>query len=76
MIRPGIVFYEVEMFIQFVESGGVENVRARFGTIERKQANVIVADLTPNHRACRNCRHHIHFGTFPANAKRREELQE
>jgi hypothetical protein len=37
------------MFIQLIESGGVEDVRARFRTVESKQANVIVADLTPNH---------------------------
>jgi hypothetical protein len=57
------------MLIQFIKSGGVENVRARFGTIERKQANLIVANLAPNHWSCRNYRHHIYFGSFRSNAK-------
>jgi hypothetical protein len=39
------------MSIELIERGGVEDIRSRFGTIERKHANVIVADLTPNHRA-------------------------
>jgi hypothetical protein len=37
------------MFIQFVERGSVENVRARLGAIEGKQTTVIAANLAPNH---------------------------
>ena len=49
--QRSVVLDKIEVFIQLIESGGVENIRARFGTIERKQTNMIVADLTPNHRA-------------------------
>src|SRR5205809_3023832 len=31
---------------------------------------MIVSNLAPNHRGCSNCRHHLHFRTFPQNAKR------
>jgi hypothetical protein len=31
---------------------------------------VIVAGLAPNYWSCKNCRHYLHFGAFPAIAKR------
>src|SRR5215467_6432960 len=58
------------MFVQFFERRSVEDVRSRFGTIESKQANVIVADLASDNRISSNCRHRVHIGHFPANSKR------
>src|SRR5262249_7983892 len=61
----------IEVLIKLIKSSGVENVRARARTIEREQANVIVTDFALNHWSCNNCGHSLHFGTFPANSKRR-----
>ena len=48
---------EIKIFIQFIERGSVENVRARLRAIEYQHADLVVANLTPNHRGCSNCRH-------------------
>jgi hypothetical protein len=39
------------MFTQFAERGRVKDVCARFRSIKREHADVIVADFTLNHRA-------------------------
>ena len=63
--QRSVFLHGIELIIQLIESRGVENVRARVGTIEREHANVIVAGLPPNHWSCSNCGHYLHFGTFP-----------
>src|SRR5262245_52031269 len=64
-----VVLDGIEVLIQLIESRRVENVSARVGTIECEHANVIVAGLERNYWSCKNCRHYLHFGTFPAIAK-------
>src|ERR1700704_3774019 len=59
------------MFNQLVERSCVEDIRAGFRAIKDKQANVIVADLTPNHWTRSNCRHRDYLGSFSGNSKRR-----
>ena len=65
------MFDKIEVFIQVIESGSVENVRSRVRAIERKQANMIVVDLRPNYRAGYSRRHWTYFRSFRMNAKRR-----
>ena len=61
---------KLDVFIQLIESGSVENIRARVWAIERKQTNMIVVDLRPNHRAGYSRRHWSYFRSFRMNAKR------
>src|ERR1044071_8318302 len=66
-----IALNEIEMFVQFVEGGGVENIRARIGAIEGKRANAVVTNLAPNHGSCSNCRHWNYLGSSSPDSKRR-----
>src|SRR6059058_5080492 len=62
---------KIDVFIQLIESGSVENVRSRVRAIERKQANMIIVDLRSNYRAGYSRRHWSYFRSFRMNAKRR-----
>ena len=52
----------IDVVAQLAHGRGVENVRARFGPIEREHANLIVTDIAANHGLSGNCRHRSHFG--------------
>jgi len=62
--QGGVALNEIEMFIELIERGGVENIRARFGSIEGQRANMVVINLAPNHWSCGNCRHRNYLGAF------------
>src|SRR5262245_33087909 len=48
-VQRSVFLDGIEVIVQIIESSGVKNIRAGFGSIEREYANLIVAGLAPNH---------------------------